>query len=104
MLHYQSEYRLGRRGGRVCHSFHGYQAVVAILATMALGLAFGVVGIISRVIAFVLRAAWLMVIAAFTMLVAILSAPFQAARWVSRQFEPRPSPRKPAALALDDLA
>lgn len=105
MLHYQSEYRLGKRGGRVCHSFHGYQAVLAILVMMALGLAFGVLGLVVRVVAFVLRAEWLLLVAIFRMLVAIFSAPFQAARWVSRQFQARrDTSLKPAGFAFDDLA
>lgn len=104
MLSYESEYRLGRRGGRVRHSFHGYQAFIAITVTLALGLAFSIIGAIVFAISFALRTAWLLMSGAMTMVAAILSAPFLFARWVSRRFESRPHPLKPARLAIDDLA
>ncbi len=39
-LHYQAEYRIGRRGGRVCHSYSGFRAFLAILSDLVFGLFF----------------------------------------------------------------
>jgi hypothetical protein len=41
-LHYQTEYRLGQRG-RVCRSYTGYQAFVAIVIDLVFGLCFELV-------------------------------------------------------------
>lgn len=103
MLHYQSEYRLGVRGGRVSHTFHGYQAFFVILATLALSFVFGIIGAVVFLVALAFRAVWHILHAVMTLIVAILSAPFRAARWASHRFQSRPRSLKPA-LAIDDLA
>jgi hypothetical protein len=51
-LYYQTQYRLGRRGGRVCRSYSGFQAFVAILFDLVFGLIFELV---SSVIAMAFR-------------------------------------------------
>ncbi len=51
-LYYQTQYRLGRRGGRVCRSYSGFQAFMAILMDLVFGLLFELV---SSVIALAFR-------------------------------------------------
>ena len=51
-LYYQTQYRLGRRGGRVCRSYSGFQAFMAILFDLVFGLIFELV---SSVIALAFR-------------------------------------------------
>jgi hypothetical protein len=51
-LYYQTQYRLGRRGGRVCRSYSGFQAFMAILFDLVFGLVFELV---SSVIALAFR-------------------------------------------------
>ena len=41
-LHYQAEYRIGRRGGRVCRSYSGFRAFLAILFDLVFGTLFDV--------------------------------------------------------------
>jgi hypothetical protein len=64
-LYYQTQYRLGRRGGRVCRSYSGFQAFIAILFDLVFGLVFELV---SSVIALAFR----LVILAFQLVVQIL--------------------------------
>ncbi len=64
-LYYQTQYRLGRRGGRVCRSYSGFQAFMAILFDLVFGLVFELV---SSVIALAFR----LVILAFQLVVQIL--------------------------------
>jgi hypothetical protein len=85
-LYYQTEYRLGRGGGRICRSYTGLRAILAIaidlffVLTFELffGLLFLVVRNITRIVCFVLMAVFYG-----------LSLPFRAARWVSRKLEQR---------------
>jgi hypothetical protein len=42
-LYYQTEYRLGRRGGRVCRSYTGFRAFLAIVLDLVFGLLFELV-------------------------------------------------------------
>ncbi len=75
-LYYQTEYRLGRRGGRVCRSYTGLRAFLAIaidlLIVLTLELAFGV-------IFFVLKN----FLTLFKGMLYALALPFRAAHWVS---------------------
>lgn len=104
MLYYQSEYRLGRRGGRVNHTFHGYQAFFVIVATLAFSLVFSVIGAAVFLVVLALRAVRFAVLATMALIIAILTAPFRAARWVSRRLESRPRRIVKPAFAIDDLA
>jgi len=77
-LYYQTEYRLGRRGGRVCRSYTGLRAFLAIaidlLFVLTFELAFGVM-------VFVLKNFW-------TLLEGVhyaLLLPFRAARRFARK-------------------
>jgi hypothetical protein len=109
-LYYQTEYRLGRGGGRICRSYTGLRAIVAIAVDLFFvltfelffGLLFLVLRNVTRIMAFVLMAVFY-----------VLSLPFRAARWVSRTLEQRASfgrsegadraTFKPAWAGFDDI-
>jgi len=85
-LHYQTEYRLGRRG-RVCRSYTGSRAFVAILIDLTFGLVFeflsGLIALALRIVALalqlvvhVLRVYWKIMVVAITTIVYVLTTPF----------------------------
>jgi hypothetical protein len=85
-LHYQTEYRLGRRG-RISRSYTGFQAFVAICLDLVFGLLFEFVAtafalaarlmlLTVRLIVRLLRVNWKILVAAMTLLVYILTLPF----------------------------
>lgn len=81
-LYYQTEYRLGRRGGRVCRNYTGLRAFLAIGIDLLFVLTFELV---FGLLFFVLRGAlWL-----FKAVLYALSLPFRAAQWVSPRLERR---------------
>ncbi len=85
-LYYQTQYRLGRRG-RVCRSYTGFQAFVAILFDLVFGLIFEVVASVFA-LAFrlmflslglavqLLKITWSVAIAVMTVVVSVLTLPF----------------------------
>jgi hypothetical protein len=85
-LHYQTEYRLGNRG-RVCRSYTGFQAFVAIGLDLVFGLFFELVSsVFSLTIRLaiwtvhfvyrVLRIHWRILVAAMTFVVYMVTLPF----------------------------
>ena len=91
---YTTEYCLGRRG-RVCRTYSGVQALIAIAFDLALGLTFGLIGL----------GLWLVrlgVVTAYRIASFLLSLPLKAVRAVSA---PRPgrAVAKPAWASLDEL-
>jgi hypothetical protein len=85
-LHYQTEYRLGNRG-RVCRSYTGFQALVAIFFDLVFGLLFEVVsmviGVAVRILALAaqlaveaFKASWRLLVSAMTVIVYIVTLPF----------------------------
>jgi hypothetical protein len=85
-LHYQTEYRLGTRG-RICRSYTGFQAFVAICLDLIFGLLFELVAAVfalaARLLALTLRlfvrvvkVNWKIMVAAMTLIVYILTLPF----------------------------
>jgi hypothetical protein len=85
-LHYQTEYRLGNRG-RICRSYTGFQAFVAILFDLIFGLLFefvsAVVSLAARLVVLVVEVLvkllaihWKVLVAAMTFLVYIVTLPF----------------------------
>ena len=85
-LHYQTEYRLGNRG-RVCRSYSGFQAFVAIGLDLVFGLFFELVfltiglGIRFAAMAIqlavrLLRINWRIMVAAMTFVVYAVTLPF----------------------------
>jgi hypothetical protein len=81
-LYYQTEYRLGRRGGRVCRSYTGLRAFLAIALDLLFLLTFELV---FAVIYFVLKN----VSTLFKGLLYALSLPFRTAQWVSLKLDQR---------------
>jgi hypothetical protein len=85
-LHYQTEYRLGNRG-RICRSYTGFQAFVAIVFDLIFGLFFefvsAVVSLAARLVVLVVQVLvkllaihWKVLVAAMTFLVYIVTLPF----------------------------
>jgi hypothetical protein len=85
-LYYQTEYRLGSRG-RVCRSYTGFQAFVAIAFDLLFGLIFEMVATLismaARLVVVVVRLAvrilkihWRILVAAMTLVVYLLTLPF----------------------------
>ncbi|MGO9462813.1 MAG: hypothetical protein ACLQIB_02005 [Isosphaeraceae bacterium] len=85
-LYYQAEYRIGRRGGRVCHSYSGVRAFLAILFDLVFGLLFDVLAAVFAVVtrslircvrftAESLKVCWRMLVFAMTALVDALPLP-----------------------------
>src|SRR5271166_4315263 len=81
-LYYQTEYRLGRRGGRVCRSYTGLRAFLAIAIDLLFLLTFELV---FGVIFFVLRN----VLTLLKGVLYALSLPFRAVQWVSLRLDER---------------
>src|SRR5689334_11363060 len=85
-LHYQTEYRLGTRG-RICRSYTGFQAFVAIvfdlifgllseLISTAISLAVRLVVLVVQVMVKLLTIYWKVLVAAMTFLVYVVTLPF----------------------------
>jgi len=85
-LHYQTEYRLGSRG-RICRSYTGFQAFIAICLDLVFGLLFELVATILalsarltiltlRLFVRVIKVNWKILVAAMTLIVYILTLPF----------------------------
>jgi hypothetical protein len=85
-LHYQTEYRLGTRG-RICRSYTGFQAFVAICLDLIFGLFFEflatMIALTARLVVWalrlfvrVLKVNWKILVAAMTLIVYILTLPF----------------------------
>ena len=85
-LHYRTEYGLGDRG-RVCRTYTGFQAFVAIaldlifglfleLVFAAIGLAVAAVVLAAHLVVRFLRLYWRVMVAAMTFLVSVVTLPF----------------------------
>ena len=85
-LHYQTEYRLGNRG-RVCRSYTGFQAFIAIAIDLVFGLlfelVFSVIGLAMRIAVLAVHLAvrllqlyWRILVAAMTFVVYAVTLPF----------------------------
>jgi hypothetical protein len=85
-LHYQTEYRLGNRG-RVCRSYTGFQAFIAIAFDLVFGLlfelVFSVMELAMRIVVLavhlavrILRVYWRILVAAMTFVVYAVTLPF----------------------------
>ncbi len=81
-LYYQTEYRLGRRGGRVRRTYTGVRAFLAIFIDLFFVMTFELAFTLTL---FVFRSIWLLLTAVFY----VLSLPFIIAKWVSRKLEER---------------
>ena len=105
-LYYQTEYRLGRRGGRVCRTYTGLRAFLAIAIDLCFVLTFD---LFFSLLFFGLRLAFQVLwVVAYA-----LSFPFRLARWVGRKLERRSAssgqgqaptfPLKPAWASFDEV-
>jgi hypothetical protein len=85
-LHYQTEYRLGNRG-RICRSYTGFQAFLAIgfdlvfgllfeLVMMAFNLGVRVAIMLVQLAVEMIKINWRLLVAAMTLLVYLLTLPF----------------------------
>jgi hypothetical protein len=101
-LYYQTEYRLGRRGGKVCRHYRGLTAVLAIAIDLLFVLTFD---ILFAVLFFAFR----MTLKLLTAVFYLLSLPFRLVRWVSNRLERKftqpahGSPLKPPWPAYDEV-
>ena len=88
-LYYQTEYRLGRRHGRITRSYTGFQAFLAIVLDLVFGLFFelitGAIALALRLIHLtlrigfaVLRKSWSTLVAVMAAVVSLLTLPFVA--------------------------
>lgn len=102
---YTTEYRLGRRG-RVCRTYIGLQALIAIAFDLALGLVFGLVGLgiwaVRWFIVAAYRVARWCVMAASGTALALLRLPRRAIRAVSVSYSGRGA-AKPAWATFDEF-
>jgi hypothetical protein len=107
-LYYQTQYRLGRRGGRVCRSYSGFQAFVAILFDLVFGLifelvwsvitlAFRLVILALQLVVQVVRITWSVAVAVMTTIVYILTLPFALLHQMVGRF------KSPDSVKRDDL-
>ena len=79
-LYYQTEYRLGRRGGRVCRTYTGLRAFLAIAVDLLFLLTFE---LLFGLFFFLLRNLTRIVGSILLAVCYALSVPFRVARWVS---------------------
>lgn len=84
-LYYQTEYRLGRRGGRVCRTYTGLRAFLAIGVDLVFMLTFEfALGLLYFLVRNVVWVGGGVLMALFY----ALSVPFRVARWVSLKLAP----------------
>jgi len=115
-LHYEAEYRIGRRGGRVCRSYAGFRAFLAILFDLIFGLFFDVFDAVFALVmrspflsiqcsVAVLKFSWRLMVFMMTTLVQILALPHKLIQdrsksanwghWSDAFFMPRGRAAKP---------
>jgi hypothetical protein len=83
-VYYQTEYRLGRRGGVVCRTYTGPRAFLAIAFDLFFLLTFEFV---LALVVLVMRNFWVIVRAFVTAMLYLLSVPFRVSRWVACKLE-----------------
>jgi hypothetical protein len=108
-LHYQTEYRLGNRG-RVCRSYTGFQALVAIFFDLIFGLLFEVVsmaiGVAVRIVALTaqlaveaFRGIWKLLVSAMTVIVYLVTLPFAILHDAVDRLRSTGQPERPVSRA-----
>jgi hypothetical protein len=107
-LYYHAEYRVGPRGGRVCRSYHGFRAFLAILFDLVFGTLFDV---LAAVFALATRALFLsahltieLLKLCFRVLVLVMTAVFRVLALPYRLMQSRIDPptwqRQPAPIGM----
>ncbi len=105
-LHYQTEYRLGNRG-RICRSYTGFQALIAIGLDLIFGLLFELISLLLtqafrlsilaiELVVRILRINWKIMVAAMTLAVYLVTLPFA---WVHNAVDRLRSPDHPEQAA-----
>jgi hypothetical protein len=101
-LCYHAEYRLGPRGGRICRTYTGFHAFLAILIDLTLGSIFGSIALVLHLVRLALLALGRVALGLAQLFVRLMAAPFRAARWVSSRVKP-PAQVKPAWAGFEEL-
>jgi hypothetical protein len=83
-VYYQTEYRLGRRGGVVCRRYTGPRAFLAISFDLFFLLTFEFV---LALVVLVMRNAWTIAGMMLTAVFYLLSVPFRVSRWIACKLE-----------------
>ncbi len=83
-VYYQTEYRLGRRGGVVCRTYTGPRAYLAIAFDLFFLLTFDFV---LALVALIMRNFCVIVRTMLMSIFYLLSVPFRVARWVASKLE-----------------
>jgi hypothetical protein len=107
-LYYQTQYRLGRRGGRVCRSYSGFQAFIAILFDLIFGLLFEVVSSVIvltfrlvvltlQLVVQVLKIVASVLVAVLTTVLYILTLPFAILHQTAVRLTPQVAAERDAA-------
>jgi hypothetical protein len=115
-LHYQAEYRVGRRGGHVCRSYTGFRAFLAIVFDLVFGTLFDALGAVFalairllllsvHLAVEVVKLSWRVLVFAITAVIHLLALPYrlmqsridspQRHRWPDPVGMPRGRPLKP---------
>jgi hypothetical protein len=87
-LYYQAEYRVGRRGGRVCRSYSGFRAFLAIFLDLVFGTLLDVIAAVFALAARsliltihlaveVVKLCWRLLVLVMTILVHALALPYK---------------------------
>jgi len=107
-LYYHAEYRVGPRGGRVCRSYSGFRAFLAILFDLVFGSLFDVLAAVFalvtrtlvlavRVMVGLLQLWWRLLVLAMTVLFQVLALPYTI---MQRRVNSAPWCRGPAPVGM----
>jgi len=105
-LHYQTEYRLGNRG-RICRSYTGFPAFVAIIFDLVFGLLFELLTmtislvvrlaiLVVELVVHMLKINWKLLVAAMTLIVYVITLPFALLHEAVDRFRSRGKPDQAA--------
>jgi hypothetical protein len=83
-VYYQTEYRLGRRGGVVCRTYTGPRAYLAIAFDLFFLLTFEFV---LALVFLVMRNSWVIIRTLSAAILYLLSVPFRVSRWIAYKLE-----------------
>jgi hypothetical protein len=91
-VYYQTEYRLGRRGGVVCRTYTGPRAFLAIAFDLFFLLTFEFV---LALVVLIMRSFWVIACTLLTAIFYLLSVPFRVSRWIAYKLERSATARYP---------
>ncbi len=107
-LYYHAEYRVGPRGGRVCRSYSGFRAFLAILFDLVFGTLFDVIAAVftlaTRAVFLsvqisieLVKLCWSILVFAMTAVFQVLALPY---RLMQSRIEPRRWQRWPGPIGM----